>query len=224
MTFERLLAFVIAPLLLVGCSSTKTIRVAVPPRVDLRAYPSVGLVSFASNGDRDLERISTQKFLQSVQSAQPGTRVIELGSEKDLLASVGRKTWDASALKAVREAHGVEALVIGRVDVEKAKPKVELSTVWKKLDARADVDVALTARLLETGSNATMWTDSAALTTTVAHASFGKNGRGSFGAGDPEAVYGPMVNDLVWEITDDFREHYVTRRVPKDEVYTSGRD
>src|SRR5205814_9342081 len=40
---------IIGCILLAGCSTTKTIRVAVGPRVDLHPYPIVGLVTFASN-------------------------------------------------------------------------------------------------------------------------------------------------------------------------------
>ena len=109
--------------------------------------------------------------------------------------------------------------------MDKAKPQVQLSTVWKTLSARADVNVALSAKLIETVSSATMWTDSAQLTTNVAYASFNRHGDGNFGASDPEASYGQMLDNLSCRITDDFRVHYVTRRVPRDEVQTaSGRD
>src|SRR5262249_7832638 len=150
MTPKTVLSALIVPILFAGCSSTKTITVEVPPRVDLRAYPTVGLVAFTSNANGDLERMATQKFLQSVQSAQPGTRVVELGSEADVLSSVGRRSWDAATLRAVKEAHGVDVVVIGRLELEKAKAGIQLSTVWKSLSARADVICSLNARLIET--------------------------------------------------------------------------
>src|SRR5262245_29891589 len=101
-TVARVLLVLMAPLFLTSCSSTKTICVAVPPKVDLKPYPTIGLVAFTSNGDRDLERLATQKFLHAVQSAQPGTRVVELGSESDVLDSVHRRSWDSSTLRAVK--------------------------------------------------------------------------------------------------------------------------
>jgi PBP1b-binding outer membrane lipoprotein LpoB len=227
MLTNRILLIIIAPFLFAGCSSTKTVRVAVPPRVDLRPYPIVGLVSFSSNANGDLERMSTQKFLQAVQCAQPGTRVVELGSEKQVLASVGASSFDAATIKKIKEKHGVDALALGRLDMSKAKPSVNLSSsIWKTVNARADVNVALSARLLETSSGATMWTDSSQLTTTIAHANFNDHGEGSFGARDPEATYGAMIDNMVFTITDGFRTHYVNRRVPKDQVIetASGRD
>src|SRR5438067_6990805 len=83
---RNLLAVTIGCLLIVGCSSnTTTVRVAVPPRVNLHAYLTVGLVTFSSStADADLERLSTQRFLQEVQADQPGTRVVELGRNSDV--------------------------------------------------------------------------------------------------------------------------------------------
>lgn len=220
-----LIALVAVVLVCVGCSSgTRTVRVAVPPRVDLAAYPMVGLVTFSSNAKGELGRLSTDRFLESVQAAQPGTRVVELGSEADLLASVDRRAFDAQALKAIKDAHGVDAIVIGRLDVKKAKPDVQLSTgsLFKAMSVRQDVDATLTTRLLETASGATMWTDSSKVTANLAHANFNDRGQGNFGASDPDAAYGEMVNGLVYHVTDDFRVHYVNRQVPKDQIVVAG--
>src|SRR5215212_6746934 len=82
-----LLSLLTFSMLILGCSSTKTVRVAVAPRMDLRPYPVVGIVTFTSNrNDGELDRLATQKFLESVQAAQPGTRVVELGSQQEVLA------------------------------------------------------------------------------------------------------------------------------------------
>ena len=63
-----------------------------------------------------------------------------------------------------------------------------------------------------------MWSDTSELTTNVAHASFNTRGEGVFGATDAEEAYGEMVGALVWNVTDDFRVHYVTRRVRKSDL------
>jgi hypothetical protein len=210
---------------LVGCSHTKTVRVAVAPRVDLHSYPMVGLVTFSSNAKGELDRLSTQKFLEQVQAAQPGTRVIELGTEADVLGSVGRRSWDATTLRSVKETHGVDVVVIGRLDVKQSKPNVSLSTIVKSLSVSKDVDAALSARLLETSTGATMWASGAQCTANVANASFNNRGEGNFGATDPEGAYGKMLDGLVCRITEDFRTHYVTRRVSKDDpAYASAAD
>ena len=221
MNTKMLLFGLVGVLLACGCaSSTRTVRCAVPPRVDLRSFPMVGLVTFSTNGDRGLDRLSTQRFLEALQSAQPGTRVVELGSEADVLKSVHRRSWDAQTLRAIKETHGVDVVVMGRLDVEKAKPNFQLSTFMRNLSANVDVNAALNCRLIETASGATMWADGSAMTANLAHADV--SGRsGSFGASDPEAVYGKMVDGLVWQVTDAFRVHYVFRRVPADQVVAS---
>jgi len=206
-------------LFLVGCGGgTRTVRVAVPPRVDLAPYPMVGLVTFTSNAKGDLDRLGTQKFLQALQEAQPNTRVVELGSEQQILSSVNARAWDPATLRKVKETHGVDVLVMGRLDVEKVKPQLQLSTIVKSLSVRQDVNASLNTKLVETSSGATRWTDAAALTANVAHAKFNDRGQGHFGASDPEAAYGEMLKGLVWEVTDDFRTHYVMRRVRKQDM------
>jgi hypothetical protein len=203
-----------------GCSNTRTVRVAVPPRMELRNYPTVGLVGFSSNARNGLDRVATERFLRAVQAAQPGTRVVELGSEQQVLASVGAHGWSRETLRAVKEQHGVDAVVIGRLDLQKDKPEVSFSTMIKRVDVRQDVNAELTARVVETETGATMWTDSARCTTNLANGSFGEHS-GGFSAKDADETYGQMVDGLVYRVTDAFRVHYVTRDVPKEAVATA---
>jgi hypothetical protein len=214
-----LLSLVAGASFMVGCAST--VQVPVPPRVDLGAYPTIGLVEFSCDANDDLERLSTQEFLEALQAAQPGTRVVELGREERVLRSVDRRTWDARTLREVKQKHGVDAVLLGRLNLEQAKPDVDFSTGWRSLSMRADVSAALTARLVETSTGATMWTDSSQATANVAHAGFDGTGNGHFGARDPEATYGEMLGCLVYDITDDFRVHYITQRVTKGQQQTA---
>ena len=212
---------------LTGCSNTKTIRVPVAPRVDLARYQTIGLVAFASNGnaDAELERAATQQFLADIQEAQPGTRIVELGTESQLLSTVNRKFLDTTALKEISQQHGVDAILTGRLDVTKVKPQVSVSSVFKNLGVKADVDAALSARLIETATGATVWTDSAKMTQEVASASVGRTRRGKgvghLGLSDKNAAFAGMIDPLAFEITDDFRTHYILKRVPKDYVETA---
>ena len=219
----RCIVVPVLPLLLVACSSMRTIQVALPPRVDLAAYPTVGLITFSSsNGDIDLGERCTQRFLAAVQEAQPGTRVVELGSEVEVLSEVRRSSLDHEALRAIQSSRGVAAVLTGRLDVGKTKPQVNVSASWiSQVNVRADVDVSLSARLIETANAATVWTDGARRTENIANAGVSQNGKqGSFGFGvrDPSEAYDGVIDALVCEITDAFRTHYVKRRVPKEEV------
>jgi hypothetical protein len=219
----RALSSLVMGLLLVGCSNTTTVKVPVPPRIDLAAFPTVGLVTFSSNGNSDLQRFGTQKFLSQVQSAQPGTRVVELGSEAQVLASVNARSFDSATLRAIKQKHGVDAIFMGRIDVDKARPQIGISSAFtKNVDVRANVDAALSARLVETATGATLWSNSARQSQEVANANFNDRGQGFFGASDPQAAYGNMVDCMSYEITDDFRTHFVLKRVPKDQLATAG--
>ena len=197
-----------------GTGCTTTVEVAVPPRVDLGQYDRIGLIQFASNSGDPIERLGTQKFLQSVQTAQPGTPILELGTDQQVLASINHKQWSTEAIRTIGEDHGVDAVVIGRIDLDEAKPNIELTSLLKTLSARADVEVSLSTRLLETAGGATVWTNSATATSTVARADLTKKGAGILGVTDPDAVYGGLVEGLVHDITDDFRVHYEQREVP----------
>jgi hypothetical protein len=219
MNARVLVGSLIGLFLVAGCASnTRRVRVAIPPRVDLAGYQTVGLVTFTSNAKGELDRLATQRFMQAVQDAQPGTRVVELGSEQQVLASVNASAWNPAALRAVKSTHGVDVVVTGRLDVAKAKPDFRVSTMMKGFSVRQDVNAALNTKLLETGSGATMWSDGSELTTNVAHASFNARGEGLFGASDADEAYGEMLDALVWNVTDAFRTHYVTRRVRKADV------
>jgi hypothetical protein len=218
---NRLLISAIGLVLFCGCgsSNTRTVRVALPPRVDLHSYPLVGLVTFSTNR-QGLDRLGTQQFLQAVQTAQPGTRVIELGPEAQVLASVHASAWTPAALAAIKEMHHVDVVVVGRLEVEQSRPSFGLSTIMKQASAQVDVKAALNCRLLETASGATMWADGSSRTANLAHADVSARS-GHIGANDPDAVYGGMVDQLVCDVTDAFREHYVLRRVPKEQVVAS---
>lgn len=218
----RLFACVFAALMMLlgggaGCSSYDTIQVPVAPRVSLGQYQTIGLVTFASDkADNDMLRLATQQFLESVQYAQPGTRVLELGDEAHVFNSIDRKKWDVKTLSAIKKKHNVDAVFVGRFDVEKTKPNVSLDTVFKSLSVSSDVNGTMSAKLIETDSGATMWTNTAQRTSRVAAAQFDDHGRGGFGASDPKKTWGDMIGCLVDEVTDDFRTHYITKRVPKE--------
>jgi hypothetical protein len=71
-----------------GCSHT--VLVTVPPRMELKGYGTLGVIEFSSNSGLGSAR-ATQQLQEQIQSAQPGTRFIELGSRETVLAAVGPK-------------------------------------------------------------------------------------------------------------------------------------
>ncbi len=198
----------IALLMLTACASEK---VLVPARVDLGAYPTVGIVVFSSNTRGNLEEYATQKFMQTVQAAQPGVRILELGSEERVLAAIEHDALDFEAVRAIGEKWGVEAVFTGHLDVTGVKPRLELATVIKTMSMRADVEASLRARLIEAGSGATVWTRSSSGQAPVAHVSVVARGPVDFGASDPEQAYGKLVQRLVSRVSHDFYSHWERR-------------
>jgi hypothetical protein len=187
------------------------VQVMVPPRVDLRAYDAVGIVELASNAKGNLHQFATQKLIETIVSAQPGSRILELGDEAHVLASIRRDELSFGAVQAIGEKYGVDAVLIGRLDVTNVKPRFQLSNLLTSMSAEADVEAALSARLLETESGATVWTNSAQTGETVAHVSVIPHGPSEFSASDPEEAYGRLVQVLVRRVSDDFQPRYEYR-------------
>ena len=192
--------------LFAGCGGA---RVLMPPRIDLQAFQRIGLVEFTSNAEGNLQTLASQEFIQGMQSSQPGVPVLELGGEELVLEAIGRDKIDPDAIQAMGKRFNVDAVIIGNLEVTDVKPKVDLTQSLTSMDVQADVEAALTTRLMEAGSGATVWVRSARSKQTVAHAGLDSQGGIHFGAEDPETAYGSLVQNLVYHVTQDFRPYWV---------------
>lgn len=186
----------------------KSVVLEVPPRVDLYAYDLVGVVEFTTESKGALASFATQRFVEALQEAQPGVKVLELGKAEDIKRTVQRNDLSFETMRAIGEHYGVRAVVVGVLDVQDVKPRIDLQSMITSGSVSADVKAALTTRLMESTSGATMWTRSSQTSCTVAQVGMsGKSVR--FDAKDPEAAYGAMVDGLVADLTQDFRVSYV---------------
>ena len=196
----------IAPILLAfflvsGCSST--VLVTVPPRVDLKGYGTLGVVDFTSNYGLGSAR-AAQQLQEQIQSAQPGTRFIELGSRETVLAAVGRNQLDADAAKRIGKKYGVDAVFLGEIAYSDPKTDIRVNDL-AKLDAglRSEVLGDISARLVETASGASVWSNSAWVRRQVGRVNVSEQGiSASMTKSDPREE---MVPALVYQITHDFR-------------------
>jgi hypothetical protein len=198
------LGFVLLSLaMLSGCSST--VLVNVPPRVELKSYATLGIVDFTSNAAGPTGARATQQFQEQVQYAQPGTRFIELGSRETLLAAVGRSQLDAEAAKRIGRKYGVGAIFLGDIAYSEPKTDIRVNDL-SKLDAglRTEVKGDISARLLETESGASVWSNSGWVRRQVGRvnvsAEYGVSG--AMSKSDPREE---MVPALVYQVTHDFR-------------------
>ena len=209
----RVFTFAVISMILIvfGCSHTEKVRV--PPRVELKTYHTIGVIEFSTNAEDTLKPYVTQNFIQNIQSAQPETRVLELGDEDQLLRSLGHSKLDLETIQSIGRKYGVDALILGHLEVSEIKPKINVYAVAKSLNAKAYIEAALRTRMLETDSGATFWTRATSAKTHVAKIYVTDRGAFSFGVSDPREKYGKLVPHLVYNNTSDFRSRYEYRTV-----------
>jgi hypothetical protein len=203
-------AWVLASLL--ACS--KTIVVTHPPAVDLKALGTIGVVPFRVDGVLPGEHDVTHRFLATMQASQPGVRLLELGPEQDVLAAVGKEGLGIDAVKAIGARYGVDALLTGRLAITEARPSVFVGPNLDSLHAGASVHGSLQARLQETRTAATVWTNGA-------HGDYSLGSLHLTGNGGPptmcwpdaDSQYETMLGELVAVTTNNFRPTYERRRV-----------
>ena len=197
--------------ILFGCSHTE--KVLVPPEIDLKAYRTIGIIDFSITAKSDLREYVTQNYIQALQSAQPGVRLLELGSKEHVLTTVSRKDLDLAAIKSISGTYNVDALIFGHFSASDPKPNVRLSSTWESVRAGAIIETSLISKLWETASGVTLWTNSTYRKEKVASLKADTSGNIEFGASDPEKIYGNLVPQLVYENTADFRSSYIYRKV-----------
>jgi hypothetical protein len=194
-----------------GCSHTE--KILIPPKMDLRPYGIVGIIEFSTNAETELKQFATQEYIQAVQQAQPGVRMLELGGKEQVLKKVGKGQLDPEAVRAIGAAYHVDILVFGQLAVSDPKPNVRLSSTWESLKVGADIEASLMTKLWETDSGVTLWTNSSSRWKSVARLKADTGGNIKFGASDPKGAYSELVPNLVYANTTDFRSSYEYRRV-----------
>lgn len=194
-----------------GCGA-KTVRVAVPPRIDLLPFQTIGVVDFVADPASDLDQFATQRFMAVVQRHQPGVRFLELGPAAALLAEVRRDRLDAETLRLLGQRYRVDSVFTGAYEISNVKPAVSVTDLTT-LSASARVKLALAVKHWDAKSGATIWTNSRWGEWKVA--GFDKvAGVGiSVKVSDPRDRYGAYLSQLVDAVTSDFQVRYEARPV-----------
>ena len=203
--------FVVAALMANGCSHTE--KVLVPPRVELNTYNLIGVIEFSTNAENTLKPYLTQNFIENIQHAQPGTRVLELGDQDQILRSLGYREFNPESIRSIGRKYKVDALVVGHFEVSEIKPKLDVRTASKALTAKAYIEGSLRTRILETGNGATFWTRITTGQSQVAKISIADGGIFGIGVSDPKEKYDKLIPELVYTNTSDFRPYYRYRTV-----------
>lgn len=173
-------------------------RILQDPTVNLGPHSRIGLVTFtAENAKGGLVKLATQRFQEQLLRAQPGIEVLELGA---LTAPV-----DAAAAKRLGEQHGVRTVAVGHIVISDVKPRIRLIG---GMSASTEVTLALSTKLLSTESGATVWARSSVMRETLQQVTL-QNGTAIFDAQDAGEAYGEVLNELIWNVTTDFRATWV---------------
>lgn len=198
-----------------GCSSTRSVLVDVPPRIDLKSYGTLGVIDIGSNYDAAANTRATRELVTHIHAAQPGTRVLELGGREALLASVGVKQLDADAMRRIGVKSNVDAIFVGDIVYSDPKTDIRINDL-SKLDGnlRTEVRGDLSLRLVEAKSGASVWSGSSWARRQVNRVSVSAS-QGISGSTSDADPRNEMVPSLVQYATEDFRSTTVRRTVPK---------
>jgi hypothetical protein len=204
---------VLAAALLAACSHAPPPPppVLAPPRVELAEIGAIGMIDFSAAGPRDVASLASREFLASLQAAQPGVAVLELGPAEAVLAAVGGKSLGPETIRAIGEKYELDAVLVGEVETREARPRVSMDEP-SNFTARAELEGVLHARLLETRRGATLWTASAATRAPLARVELSRWGVGALDAHPPEETRSEVIRELVSQATADFQPHWVQPR------------
>jgi hypothetical protein len=208
----RKYGLVLMILLFIGCS--RTMLVSVPPAVDLVQYGNIGLVSFSTeNAKGQLDEMATQRFLQVITQSQRGAQLIELGTLDEVLSQVNKLALDQEAVKAIGKQFNVKGIFVGKISVSNVKPQVNIRALVKSMGISASFTISMTSRLYSTSTGATSWTDSVRWKDSLANLSLSDDGIPFFNVKDQNETYQSLIEQMVYELTRDFRP--TQRRVKK---------
>jgi len=201
----------VASLVLLAC--TRTVTVTLPPRVDLNTVSTIGVIDFHAQPPGELGQEATQKFLGNLQAAQPGVRLLELGSREAVLREVGRAELDFQAVRDIGARYGVAAVLSGTVELSEPRPDFKVSPNLTSVTAQAKIDGKMSAKLWETASGATIWTNSSWGDWSVGGVSISNGGTASAGFRNPREKRNEVLMALIKALNGDFWPTYQKRRV-----------
>jgi len=192
--------------LLAACSSK---RVLMPAPIDLHTFGTIGMLEFASAAGTDINIRASREFMAAIHSAQPGVPVLEIGDRQRSLAAVGHPALDADAIRALGKKHQVDTLLVGELDAQRVRPGVSLGVGFESLSAGADLQGALTVRMYDTRTGATLWTEAATGSAPLAAVAVANGDLSGLGVTDPRAAEDHLVELLVGRATQDFWPYWV---------------
>lgn len=185
-----------------GCSSQLA---RVPPRMDLGGYDRVALVTFSADPAKNsLGQLATERFAEEVLTSQSGFELIELGPADSSVARLLAAGDAPAAAQELGRAKNIPAVFFGQLAVSNTKPHGSVGASGN-LNVGATVSAELSVRLLSTSTGGTLWRSSGTASQSVGSVSMSGGRLPTISATDPNAAYASMVDDMVTQVTRDFR-------------------
>jgi hypothetical protein len=181
----------------------------VPPRLDLGNFDRIALVTFSADPSKNsLGVLATQRFAEEVLASQSGYELLELGpADSSVARLLAEGDAPAAAQELGREKH-VPAVFFGQLAVSNTKPHGSVSA-GGNVNVGATVSAELSVRLLSTSTGGTLWRSSGAANQSVGQIAMNGGRMPSISATDPNAAYANMIDEMVVQVTRDFRPTWV---------------
>lgn len=199
--------FLSGTLFIIGC----TPKVMVPPKIDLSHYEKIGLIEFKSNSEGNLTPFITERFLEAILEDQPGTMVIEMGTEEEILAELGYSSMGPDAVRAIGENYDIKTIITGILDLTEPSTDVDFFGSISNISVSSSVSAMLTVKMKDASTGSTIWSGSGRDERELSDAGF-YGGIFHFDAEDPDDAYSKLADKLVREVTKDFRVTYERKK------------
>ena len=181
-------------------------KVMVPPRIDLKQHEVVGIIDFECDKEGKLAPFTTRKFTDAIRRDQEMVRIVDLGTEAEVLREIGHDRLNREAFQAIGEEYDLATVFTGNLLVSDVRPDVSLTLIFTAgMSVSAEVDATLEVQMVETESGASLWSTSVSKTREIGHVTIWEGGGFGFNAEDPERAYGKLVYALVEDASQDFR-------------------
>lgn len=181
-------------------------KVMVPPRIDLTQHEIIGMIQFESDSKGDLAPLTTRKYTEAIRRDQEMIRIIDLGTEAEVLKEIGHDRLNKAAFQEIGEKYEVATVFTGELLVSDVRPDISIALIFTAgMSVSAEVDATLDVQMVETETGASLWNTSITKTEEIGNVNIWEGGVFVFDAEDPEKAYGKLVHALVEDASRDFR-------------------
>jgi hypothetical protein len=165
----------------------------------------IGIIEFKCTHEGKLGSLATSEFINEIRRDQDMVRIVDLGTEREVLKAAGAKKLDREGFQAIGDKLDVNTIFVGELKVSNVKPKIDIGLLFGALSFRAVVDASLNVRMIEVESGASVWSSSASASREIGGVSIFGGKNFAFNADDPNEAYGELVDFMVDRISGDFQ-------------------